>query len=84
MRKGYVSLHSRRRKFAHVTRTTNNAVDVTLQLDATVLDSPVEGRIDAVKTRADDPFTGRVRLTSEDQVDDELLEILAAALDQNS
>jgi hypothetical protein len=34
--------------------------------------------------RADDPFTRRVRLTSEDQVDDELLEILAAARDQNS
>ncbi|MGX1159269.1 hypothetical protein FBY31_2363 [Arthrobacter sp. SLBN-100] len=84
MRKGYVSLHSRRRKFAQVTRTTNKAVDVTLRLDATGLDYPVEGRIDAVKTRADDPFTRRVRLTSEDQVDDELLEILATALDQNS
>jgi len=84
MRKGYVSLHSRRRKFAQVTRTTNNAVDVTLRLDTTVLDSPAEGRIDAVKTRADDPFTRRIRLTSEDQVDDGLLEILAAALDQNS
>jgi|SRR5688572_4210845 hypothetical protein len=79
MRKGYVSLHSARRKFAQVTRTTNTAVDVTLRLDA-----PAEGRIETVKTRADDPFTRRVRLTSADQVDDELLGILAVALKQNS
>jgi len=79
MRKGYVSLHSTRRKFAQVTRTTNTAVDVTLRLDA-----PAESRIETVKTRSDDPFTRRVRLTSADQVDDELLDILAVALEQNS
>jgi hypothetical protein len=79
MRKGYVSLHSARRKFAQVTRTTNTAVDVTLRLDA-----PAEGRTETAKTRADDPFTRRVRLTSTDQVDDELLDILAVALEQNS
>jgi Domain of unknown function (DUF5655) len=79
MRKGYVSLHSARRKFAQVTRTTNTAVDLTLRLDA-----PAEGRIETVKTRADDPFTRRVRLTSADQVDAELLDILAVALEQNS
>jgi hypothetical protein len=45
MRKGYVSLHSPRRKFAQVTRSTNTAVDVTLRLDA-----PPEGRIEAVRT----------------------------------
>jgi hypothetical protein len=84
MRKGYVSLHSPRRKFAQVTRATNTAVDVTLRLDAAVPDSPVEGRIDPVKIRAGDPFTRRVRLTSADQVDDELLEILSLALKQNS
>jgi hypothetical protein len=79
MRKGYVSLHSPRRKFAQVTRTTNTAVDVALRLAA-----PAEGRLEAVKTRADDPFGRRVRLTSTDQVDDELLDILARALDQNT
>ncbi|TLM83070.1 DUF5655 domain-containing protein [Pseudarthrobacter sp. NamE5] len=79
MRKGYVSLHSPRRKFAQVTRTTNTAVDVALRLDV-----PAEGRIEAVKTRADDPFIRKVRLTSPDQVDDELLDILAAALEQNT
>lgn len=79
MRKGYVSLHSPRRKFAQITRTTNTAVDVTLRLDARA-----DGRIETSRTRADDPFTRRVRLTSPDQVDNELLDILAAALEQNS
>jgi hypothetical protein len=79
MRKGYVSLHSARRKFAQVTRTTNTAVDVTLRLDA-----PAEGRLETARTRSDDPFTRRVRLTSADQVDDELYGILAVALKQNS
>ncbi|RKO22114.1 hypothetical protein D7Z96_15005, partial [Pseudarthrobacter phenanthrenivorans] len=79
MRKGYVSLHSPRRKFAQVTRTTNTAVDVTLRLDA-----PADGRIEAIRTRADDPFTRKVRLTSVEQVDDGLLDILAMALEQNS
>jgi hypothetical protein len=37
-----------------------------------------------VKTRADDPFTRRVRLTAADQVDHVLLDILAVALEQNS
>ena len=88
MRKGYISLHSPRRKFAQVTRTTNTTVDVTLRLDTQGLDaaglgaSP-GGRLEAVKVRADDPFSRRIRLTSPDQVDEEMLEILAMALEQN-
>jgi hypothetical protein len=79
MRKGYVSLHSVRRKFAQITRSTNTAVDVTLRLDL-----PPEGRLERIRTRPDDPFTLRVRLTAPEQVDDELLDILATALEQNS
>ncbi|MCO4256264.1 DUF5655 domain-containing protein [Pseudarthrobacter sp. HLT1-5] len=79
MRKGYVSLHSPRRKFAQVTRTTNTAVDVALRLDAAA-----GGRLEALKARTDDRFDRRVRLTSVDQVDEELLEVLARALDQNT
>ncbi len=79
MRKGYVSLHSARRKFAQVTRSTNTAVDVTLRLDL-----PPGDRLERIRTRPDDPFTLRVRVTSPEQVDDELLEILATALEQNS
>ena len=77
--RGSCSLHSPRRKFAQVTRTTNTAVDVALRLDAAA-----GGRLEALKARADDPFGRRVRLTTVDQVDEELLEILARALDQNS
>lgn len=84
MRKGYVSLHSPRRKFAQVTRTNNTAVDVALRLDTLRLDAAAGGRLEALKARADDPFDRRVRLTSVDQVDEELLEILARALDQNT
>ncbi|WP_268760641.1 hypothetical protein [Arthrobacter sp. Soil762] len=40
--------------------------------------------MEALKARADDPFGRRVRLTSVDQVDEELLKILAKALDQNT
>jgi len=88
MRKGYVSLHSPRRKFAQVTRTTNTTVDVTLRLDIQGLDAAglgaaAGGRLEAVKVRADDPFSRRIRLTSPDQVDEEMLEILAMALEQN-
>ncbi|MDR6506922.1 DUF5655 domain-containing protein [Arthrobacter oryzae] len=79
MRKGYVSLHSPRRKFAQVTRANNTAVDVALRLDA-----PAEGRLDAVKVRPGDFFDRRVRLTSVEEVDDEVLAFLARALQQNS
>lgn len=79
MRKGFVSLHSPRRKFAQLTRATQMAVDVTLRLDP-----GADSRLEAVRTRQDDPFTARVRLTSPDQVDDGLLGVLALALAQNS
>jgi hypothetical protein len=79
LRKGYVSLHSPRRKFAQLTRTTNTAVDLTLRLDAAA-----EDRLEAVKTRADDPFTRRIRLRSADDVDDYVLSALENALAQNS
>ena len=89
MRKGYVSLHSPRRKFAQVTRTTNTAVDVALRLDTLGLDTrglgaATGGRLEALKARSDDPFDRCVRLTSVDQVDDELLEIMVRALAQNT
>jgi hypothetical protein len=79
LRKGYVSLQGPRRKFAQLTRTTNTAVDLTLRLDA-----PADGRLEAVKARADDPFTRRIRLTSADDVDEYVLSTLETALAQNS
>jgi hypothetical protein len=79
MRKGYVSLHTARRKFAQVARANSTAVDVTLRLEA-----PIGERLKAVKVRAGDFFDRKVRLTSEEDVDQELLDTLEAALEQNS
>ncbi|MFF2316148.1 DUF5655 domain-containing protein [Arthrobacter sp. NPDC058097] len=79
MRKGYVSLHSSRRKFAQITRASNTAVDVTLRLEA-----PIGERLKAVKVRDGDFFDRKVRLTSDEQVDQEFLDFLETALEQNS
>lgn len=84
MRKGYVSLHSPRRKFAQVTRTTNTAVDVALRLDTAGLGAAAAGRLEPLKARPGDPFNRRVRLTSVNQVDEEVFDLLARALDQNT
>jgi hypothetical protein len=79
MRKGYVSLHTSRRKFAQVTRANRTAVDVTLRLEA-----PIGERLTAVKVRAGDFFDRKVRLMSEEDVDQEFLDTLETALEQNS
>lgn len=79
LRKGYVSLHTPRRKFAQVTRTNNSCVDVTLRIEA-----PAEGVLEAVKVREGDFFARRIRLRSVAAVDDEVLALLLRAVDQNS
>lgn len=79
LRKGYVSLHSPRRKFAQITRTTNSCVDVTLRIDA-----PAAGQLEEVKVRAGDVFTRRLRLRADTPLKPDVLAFLAQALDQNS
>jgi hypothetical protein len=79
MRKSYISLHSSRRKFAQVTRANSTAVDVTLRFEA-----PIGERLKAVKVREGDFFDRKVRLTSEAQVDQEVLDFLETAHEQNS
>ena len=79
LRKGYVSLHSSRRKFAQITRATNSCVDVTLRIDV-----PAEGGLEAVKIRAGDVFTRRIRLRADTPVKPDVLAFLTQALDQNS
>jgi len=79
MRKGYVSLHSPKRKFAQVTRANNTSVDVLLRL--TVAPG---GRVEAVKVREGDFFDRKVRLRSVDEVDGELFGLLQRALAENS
>lgn len=79
LRKGYVSLHSPRRKFAQITRANNSCVDVTLRIDA-----PAQGQLEAVDTRAGDPFTRRIRLRAGTPVSGEVLAVLRQALQQNA
>ncbi|MEE2524137.1 DUF5655 domain-containing protein [Pseudarthrobacter sp. J75] len=79
LRKGYVSLHTARRKFAQLTRSNNTTVDLTLRLVA----EPDE-RLEAIKVRADDLFDRRIRLKSTDDVDPYVLSTLARAVEQNS
>jgi hypothetical protein len=62
-----------------VTRANRTAVDVTLRLEA-----PIGERLKAVKVRAGDFFDRKVRLTSEGDVDQEFLDTLETALEQNS
>ncbi len=79
MRKGYISLHSPKRKFAQVTRANNTSVDVLLRLAV----AP-GGRVEAVKVREGDFFDRKVRLKSVDGVDGELFGLLERALAENS
>jgi hypothetical protein len=79
LRKGYVSLHSTRRKFAQLTRANNSCVDVTLRIDA-----PADGRLEAVRVREGDFFARRIRLQSAAATDDDVMAFLTQALRQNS
>lgn len=79
LRKGYVSLHSTRRKFAQITRANNTCVDIALRIDG-----PAEGLLEAVNARAGDPFTRRIRLRAGTAVNGGVLAVLAQALHQNS
>ena len=78
LRKGYVSLHSPRRKFAQVTPATRSAVDLTLRWEG-----PAPDRLEPAPARRGDPFTRRVRLREATEVDEDLLALLSAALHQN-
>lgn len=79
LRKGYVSLHTPRRKFAQLTRSNNTTVDLTLRLVA-----PADDRLEAIKVRADDLFDRRIRLKTADDVGPYVLATLARAVEQNS
>ena len=79
LRKGYVSLHSTRRKFAQITRANSSCVDIALRIEA-----PAEGLLEAVNARAGDPFVRRIRLRAGTAVSGSVLAVLAQALRQNS
>jgi len=79
LRKGHVSLHSTRQKFAQITRANNSCVDVILRIDA-----PAEGLLEAVDVREGDSFARRIRLRAGVAIDDDVLAFMAQALHQNS
>lgn len=78
-RKTYVALYTARRKFAVLKPTTKTRIDVGLRLP----DAAVGGRFENPKILADPVLTVRIVLTAPEQVDDELVEILARARDAN-
>lgn len=78
-RKTYVTLTTDRRKFAQIKPTTRKRVDLGLRLE----DAAPGGRLESAKVLGDDAMTVRVPLTSADEVDDEIGELLARAYDQN-
>ncbi|NJC23473.1 hypothetical protein BJ994_002549 [Arthrobacter pigmenti] len=78
LRKTYASLQTPRRKFAQLTPTNKTTVDLFFR---TAIAS--EPRLEALTPRADDPFRYRVRLKSENDVDDALLATLNAARDES-
>ena len=78
-RKGYVSLVTRRRTCAVVQASTKNRVDVGLRLPGRA----PEGRLLPAKSIGTGDCTVRVALTSVDDVDDELVDLLAEAYRAN-
>jgi hypothetical protein len=79
-RKTYVSLVSKRRTFAVVQATTKNRVDLGLRLR----DQPVGGRLKSGKGVGNGSMTVSVSLTSPADLDDEALEWLKRAYDENA
>jgi Domain of unknown function (DUF5655) len=79
-RKTYVSLVSKRRTFAVVQATTKNRVDLGLRLR----DQPVGGRLKSAKGVGNGSMTVSVSLTSPADLDDEALEWLKRAYDENA
>jgi hypothetical protein len=79
-RKTYVSLVSKRRTFAVVQATTKNRVDLGLRLR----DQPVGGRLKSGKGVANGSMTVCLPLTSTADLDDEALEWLRRAHDENA
>ena len=78
-RKTYVSLLTPRRTFAAVQPTTKSRVDLGLRL----ANQPLGGRIESSKSMGSGQVTVRIGLTSIDQVDDEVLDWLQRAYDEN-
>ncbi len=78
-RKTYVTLLTPRRTFASIEPSTKSAVNVGLRLPNT----PPSGRLEVAKGMGQSGVTMRIRLTSPDDVDDEVVGWLRQAYDAN-
>jgi hypothetical protein len=78
-RKGYVSLVAPRRTFAVVQASTKSRVDLGLRLPG----REPGGRLLPAKSIGNGDCTVRFALTSVDEVDDEVVDLLTAAYDAN-
>lgn len=78
-RKTYVTLTTDRRKFALIKPSTKQRLDLGLRLEG----QQPGGRLESAKVLGDEAMTVRIPLTSEDDVDDEVGELLARAYRAN-
>lgn len=79
-RKTYVSLMTRRRKFAVVKATTRSRVDLGLRIEG----SRPRGRLESAKVMQDQALTVRIALTTPDDVDQEVADWLSRAYRENA
>ena len=78
-RKTYVALRTQRRMFAQVVPATKSRVDLRLRLDARASD-----RVEVLAPNRDQPLDRRVRLTTVEDVDQQLLDLLRRAFEASS
>jgi hypothetical protein len=79
-RKTYVSLVTPRRTFAIVRPTTRKRVDLGLRL----ADVPPGGRLEPARSLGNDDIRLRIGLAAPDEVDDEVVDWLRRAYEENS
>lgn len=83
-RKSFVTLRTRRRKFAMVKPTTRTRVDLGLRIvDLNGSHERFAGRLQSAKLLRDDTMTHRIPLARLEDVDDEVSYWLAVAYEQN-
>ncbi|SMC60445.1 DUF5655 domain-containing protein [Kibdelosporangium aridum] len=84
-RKTFVTLRTKRRKFAMVKPTTRTRVDLGLRIvDLSGGHERFAARLQSAKVLRDDSMTHRIPLSSVEDVDDEVCYWLAVAFEQNT
>jgi Domain of unknown function (DUF5655) len=78
-RKTFVSLVTQRRTFGAIQPTTKRRVDLGLRLDG----QPLGGRIESAKSMGSGQVTVRIALSSVDEIDEEVEQLLRRAYEEN-